>query len=84
MKGDRLPSATDEDGDSVQRKKQVSAKERLMAKEREERVAKLAEWKVSLLRLPLCLTDYLLACTTPTITTTWLHKPRQTIHVAGL
>ncbi len=57
MKSDRLPLATDEVGDSVQKKKQASAKERLLAKEREERVAKLAEWKVRLLRLPLCLAD---------------------------
>ena len=52
-----MPLATDEVGDSVQKKKQASAKERLLAKEREERVAKLAEWKVRLLRLPLCLAD---------------------------
>ena len=46
MKEDLLPLATD-DAHSVQKKKQASAKERLMAKEREERLAKLAEWKVS-------------------------------------
>ena len=53
-----LPLATDEDGDSVQKKKQASAKERMMAKEREARLAKLAEWKVSFrcpsLSLSLC------------------------------
>ena len=58
MKGDTLPLATDEDGDSVQKKKQASAKERMMAKEREARLAKLAEWKVSFrcpsLSLSLC------------------------------
>lgn len=69
-----MPSATDEDGDSVQRKKQASAKERLMAKEREERVAKLAEWKVRKPPSSSPLSEWLLACTLPTITTTWLHK----------
>ena len=58
MKGDVLPLATDEDGESAQSKKQASAKERRMAREREERLAKLAEWKVN---FP-CLSLFLCVC----------------------